>query len=424
MRLERIKNLNEEMLKIKPDSVGYKIMRDKTRILGFKILNLKLQAMQILKQDAISVGAELVTPRDAILCERKAYDCLLFGSIKSLRLLSAKIQRQPFGLKAISREVKQFLKQDVSAEIKYKNIEIYSLDSKNIKKNTSLPAGKDKKDSKTPVETILYRPKNAKIMAIINVDSNSFYTHFSPHEALDKIYENINLSAHIIDIGAASSQPNAAIIHADDEIKRLDSIFKEVSKIKSQGTKALFSIDTYNAKTAAKALDSGFDIVNDISGNVESMSEILSHYPQASYVLTHIKGSPKDMQNHCNYENLILEINEYFEQKLKILNAKKIKTILDVGIGFAKNAVQNIELITNLAHFKHFRKPLLIGLSHKSFLGKILGNMQQNRLNASIIANFIALQNGAEIIRVHDVKEHFEMLRMYGVFGVDDIDLI
>lgn len=381
MRLERIKNLNAEMLNVKPDSIGYKIMRDKTQILGFKIKELKLQAMQILKQDAISLGAELVTPRDAILCEKKFYDCLLFGSVKSLRLLVSKMQRQPFGLKALSKELKAFIQ----------------------------PKASDKKSKKS-------------IMSIINVDSNSFYKQYGIKEAIDKIYEDIELGADIIDIGAASSRPNADIIESSVEIKRLDSIFKEMKNIK---TATLFSIDTYNARTAEIALDSGFNIINDISGGVENMLDALKKHPKSSYILTHIRGTPKTMQDNCDYENLILDIDKYFENKLKILHNEKISNvILDIGIGFGKTPLQNVELIAKLRHFKRFKKPLLVGLSHKSFLGKILGNMEDSRFVASVVADFIALQNGADIIRTHDLKSHLEMLKIYEAFEMDDIDAI
>ncbi|MWV61479.1 dihydropteroate synthase [Helicobacter saguini] len=382
MRLERVKNLNTEMLNIKPDSIGYKIMKDKTQILGFKIDGLKLQAMQILKQDAISVGAELVTPRDAILCEKKSYDCLLFGSLKSLKLLSLKMQRQPFGLKSLSRELRAFIQTKIN----------------------------DKKSHKKSV------------MSIINVESNSFYKEFSVKDAIEKIHSDIELGADIIDIGAASSRPNADIIESKIEIKRLNLIFKEVSKIK---TNTQFSIDTYNAETADIALNSGFNIINDISGNVESMSQILKKYPKSSYILMHIRGNPKTMQNDTHYENLLLEIDKYFEEKLRFLHAQKINNvILDVGIGFGKSAEQNVELIAKLRHFKHFRKPLLMGLSHKSFLGKILGSEKDSRLIASVIADFIALMNGADIIRTHDLKEHLEMLKIYEAFEMEDCDLM
>lgn len=382
MRLERVKNLNTEMLNIKPDSIGYKIMKDKTQVLGFKIQGLKLQAMQILKQDAISVNAELVTPRDAILCERKCYDCLLFGTLKSLKLLTLKMQRQPFGLKTLSRELRSFIQFKIN-------------DKKSHKKS---------------------------IMSIINVESNSFYKEFSVKDAIEKIYSDIELGTDIIDIGAASSRPNADIIESKIEIKRLDSIFKEVRNIK---TNIQFSIDTYNSETADAALNSGFSIINDISGSVESMAEILKKYPKTSYILTHIRGNPKTMQNNTEYENLILEIDKYFEEKLRFLHTQKISNvILDVGIGFGKSPTQNIELIAKLRHFKHFRKPLLVGLSHKSFLGEILGAKQDSRLIASVVADFIALSNGADIIRTHDLKEHLDMLKIYEAFEIEDCDVM
>lgn len=377
MRLERIKNLNEEMREIQPDNIGYRIMKDKTQILGFKIENLKLQAMQILKQDALSLNAELVTPRDAILCEKKGYDCLLFGSPKALKLLITKMQMQPFGLKALSKELKK----------------------------------------------ILQPPKEFKksIMSVINVDSDSFYKHFDVKNAITEIHKHIELGADIIDIGAVSTKPGSMLIQPEVELERLNKIFKEVVKL---NTKTQFSIDTYNQEVAKVALQHGFNIINDISGNVENMLEVLQQCPKTTYILTHIQGNPTNMQENCKYQNLILDIDTYFEEKLKILSSiRHSKVILDVGIGFAKTPLQNVEILTKLSHFKRFNKPLLIGASHKSFLRKILQDSDVEQLEATLITHFIALQNGANILRVHDLISHKKILQLFEVFH-NDIDLL
>ncbi|RDU66111.1 dihydropteroate synthase [Helicobacter didelphidarum] len=378
MRLERIKNLNIEMLQAKPDSIGYKIMKDKTQVLGFNIANLKLQAMQILKQEALSIGAELVTPRDAILCRKKAYDCMLFGTPKALKLLVIKIQMQPFGLKALGKELKHFLKP--------------------------------------------YHERKKMIMSVVNVDSQSFYKHFNATDAIQEIYRNIELGADIIDIGAVSTQPNAPFIEAKVELKRLEPIFKEITTINN---KPQFSIDTYNKEVAKIALECGFTMINDVSGKPENMLEILQQYPNATYILTHTRGGPNTMHKYCEYKNLILDIDKFFTEQLRMLDKHSCKNIiLDVGIGFAKTFEQNIELIAKLAHFKHFHKPLLIGASHKSFLRKILKSDNKKQLEASLIAHFIALQNGADIIRVHDLESHQIMLQLYHSFQMNDLDIL
>lgn len=378
MRLERIKNINTEMKALEPDSIGYKIMQKKTQILGFKIKNLKAQAMQILKQDAISLNAELVTPRDAILCQKKSYDCMLFGNPKSLKLLTTKMQMQPFGLKTLSKDLKKFLQP--------------------------------------------YKDFKPRIMSIINVDSNSFYTHYNTKDAIDRIYQDIERGADIIDIGGVSTKPSSERIDSITELKRLRTIFDEVKK---NATKVSFSIDTYNKEVAKAAIDCGFNMINDVSGKPENMIEVLQQNPKITYILTHIQGEPSTMQQHCVYDNLILDIDSFFEEKLKFLaHHHCTKVILDVGIGFAKTTEQNIALISQLAHFKRFHKPLLIGASHKSFLRNILQDSHIEQMGATLIAHFIAMQNGASIIRVHDVEEHQKMLKLYQAFCINDIDIL
>lgn len=390
MRLERVGNINEAMRGIDPDNIGYRIMKDKTQILAFKISNLKLQAMQILKQEALSNGAELVTPKHAALCREDEYDCLLLGTPKTLKNLATKMQMQPFGLKTIAQEIKIFL----------------------------------------------HKPKDygRKIMGIINVDSQSFYQEFDSKQALHQIHKYIALGIDFIDIGAASTRPGAKYVESEIEIKRLTPIFNEIKNIKC---KTKFSIDTYNEDTAQKALECGFSIINDISGKPESMLNALTAYPNASYILTHIQGTPLTMQSHCNYDNIILDIDAFFTEKIQYLMEHDFKNIiLDVGIGFAKDMQQNSTLIMQLSHFKHFNLPILIGASHKSFLTKILessssgqkilaGNLQHKAgLSATLIAHYLAWQHGANIIRVHDVEAHLEMLHIMESLHAIDIDML
>ncbi|RDU73412.1 dihydropteroate synthase [Helicobacter aurati] len=384
MQIERIKNLNAEMQRIQPDSVGYSIMKDKTQILGFKIYSLRTEAMQILKQNALSLGAELVTPRNAILGKEKSYDCLLLGTPKCLKLLRAKIAKQPFGLKTLSQSLQQFLQPQ------------HTCNMSNF--------------------------FQTKLMSIINVDSESFYQQYNVDEAIVKIHEHIALGADIIDIGAVSTRPNAKIIPANIELKRLERIFKEIRNLT---THIPFSIDTYHSEVAQMALDSGFSIINDVSGKPENMLEILQKNPQATYVLTHTKGTPQTMQHLCSYQNLIIEIDAFFQEKLNMLHdAYCDRVILDVGIGFAKDHLQNIALISKLAHFKHFSKPLLIGASHKSFLRKITSNENKKQLESTLLTHFLALQNGANILRVHDLAAHKEMLHIFHAFQVNDTDTL
>ncbi|STQ86554.1 dihydropteroate synthase [Helicobacter muridarum] len=384
MQIERVKNLNIEMQSLQPDLTGYTIMKDKSQILGFKIYDLRYEAVQILKQNALSLNAELVTPKNAILGKEKNYNCLLLGTPKSLKLLISKLSMQPFGLKTLAKNLHTFLHQRQESDMQ---------------------------------DFFGY-----KIMSIINVNSDSFYKEYSLDKAIMKIYEHIELGADIIDIGAVSTRPNAKIIPANIELERLKGIFNEVKNISNR---VHLSIDTYNSEVAQTALDSGFNIINDVSGKPENMLDVLKNNSHAIYILTHTRGTSQTMQNLCHYDNLIAQIDAFFQEKLLLLHSHNCrKIIIDVGIGFAKDHLQSTALISKLMHFKHFSKPLLIGASHKSFLRKILNSEDIYQLESTLLAHFFALQNGANILRVHDLVAHKNMLKIFQAFKTNDIDMI
>lgn len=371
MRIKRINNIYEIMEEIKPDLTGKEIMKAKTQIIAFKISNLNKVAVQILKQDALSLGAELVTPKNAILGDKEYYDCLLFGSLKSLRCLSKKLLLQSFGLKEIAKDLQIMLKNKI--------------------------------------------PFKKKIMSIINIESKSFYEELSSKNAIDRIFQDIEDGADIIDIGAVSTSPNSPLVSYEEELKRLKNIFDEIKKISSN---VVFSIDTYNLEVAKEAINIGFKIINDVSANPHKFEEILKYNNDIAYVLTHSRGVPSNMQNMCEYENLVLEIDNFFTEKLTYLDYIGFKNaILDVGIGFAKKCNQNLELLKNLKHFSYFDKELLIGVSNKSFIGEITKSSTNDRLSGTLISGFYALQNGASILRVHNVKEHKKLLDMFWVLN-------
>lgn len=368
MRIQLLKNL-DLINEIGPDKIGRDIMLNKAEVLFFKIEKLNKIALNILKQDALSLNADLITPRDAILSAKENYDCILIGSVKSLKLLSKKLQIQPFGLKEIGKDIRAFLK---------------------------IPLNLDS--------------NKKQIMAIVNINSDSFHTEFkSDIEAIDYIYQLIDKNIDIIDIGAVSTKPNSKLVDYKTELKRLENIFSE---IKTNNIKACFSIDTYNPEVAHAALQHGFKIVNDISGSVDGMLPILKEYKNIYYVLTHIKGRPENMQQNCQYESVVLDIDRYFQDRIKILNDGGFyNIILDVGIGFAKDLKQNIDLVRNLKHFARFDRPLLVGLSSKSMIKSILSNDglnldEENIKIASLIAGIEAFKNGADILRVHSVQEY------------------
>lgn len=375
------------------EKMGEKIMSKKIEMLYFEVRDLSHIASAILKQEALSVGAEYASPREQILYKGEKIG-LLFGSKTNLARLSQKLTKQSFGLKELAQVLQSHLKPKVFCTLK------------DILSHTQ-----DLAQDLTTYEN-LKKQACQNIMAILNVTPDSFYegSRKNSQQAIERVYELLELGVKFIDIGAASSRPGSETIESSTEITRLKEICTE---IKSQNLykHALFSIDTYNPQTAAFALDSHFSIINDVSGfKHKDMARINASFG-AIALLMHSKGTPKNMQQKTRYENLFSEIDAFFTQKIEeILSVGGKKIILDIGFGFAKTKEQNLALVSHLNHFKHFGYPLLLGASRKSTLGELTNKDAQNRLSATLALHLLGMQNGAEILRVHDEMEHIDAL--------------
>ncbi|MEK6732696.1 MAG: dihydropteroate synthase [Candidatus Omnitrophota bacterium] len=246
------------------------------------------------------------------------------------------------------------------------------------------------------------------IMGILNVTPDSF-SGDGIYQDADKAVETgerlVQEGADIIDIGGESTRPGAQSVTIEEEIKRVIPVIEKLSK----KIKAPISIDTAKSEVARQALDSGASIVNDITG-LESDPEMVYIIREfnAKVVLMHIKGTPQTMQNSPEYGNLIKEIKEELRRIIDkaILNGiKKENIIIDPGIGFGKTLKHNLEILNRLSEFKELGMPVLVGPSRKSFIGKITGAEPDNRVFGTAGAVAIAIENGADIVRVHDVKE-------------------
>ena len=253
------------------------------------------------------------------------------------------------------------------------------------------------------------------VMAILNITPDSFYSKSRIHNVDDalkctKIF--INQGAKFIDIGAYSSRPGAIDISVDEELKRLIPVVEAISK---EFPETLISIDTFRAKVAEEAISAGAHLINDISaGNLDqAMFETVARL-QVPYIMMHMKGTPQKMQENPTYENIASEMFTYFLDriaKLKELGLKDI--IIDPGFGFAKTIAHNYQLLQQMEFLKTFELPILVGFSRKSMVTKILNIKNEDALNGTSILNTIALQRGATILRVHDVKEAMECIKLY-----------
>lgn len=253
-----------------------------------------------------------------------------------------------------------------------------------------------------------------KVMGIINITPDSFFAGSrmqSEKDILQQAEKMLSEGADFLDLGAYSSRPGATDISTEEEENRL---IPAIKSIRANFPEALLSIDTFRAAIAEKAIENGAHIINDISGGSldEKMFETVGKL-QVPYILMHMKGTPQTMKNLNQYDDIVQEISFYFSQKINQLKAFGVKDIvLDLGFGFAKNIEQNYFLLNHLSELRMFGFPVLAGLSRKSMIWKSLNIDPEEALNGTSVLNTIALQNGASILRVHDVKEAKECIKI------------
>lgn len=254
------------------------------------------------------------------------------------------------------------------------------------------------------------------VMGILNLSKDSFYSGsiFPQVEDADKRIEKLLADgADMIDIGAVSTRSGLTILKQEGEWQLLEPVLNLVNKKYSN---IIFSLDTVYAETSKRAVkDFGIDIINDISGGEfdKKMFETVADL-DVPYILMHMRGTPENMQEKTDYENFIEDIIFYFSEKIAQLNSMGVNDIIvDPGFGFAKTVAQNFELLNNLERFKVFELPILAGLSRKTMIWKTLGITPLEALNGTTVLNTIALMKGSHILRVHDVKEAKEVVKLY-----------
>ena len=254
----------------------------------------------------------------------------------------------------------------------------------------------------------------AKVMGILNITTDSFFDGgkcLTKNKILEKCKKMLLEGVSIIDIGAQSSRPGAKPIDFEIEKKRL---LTAISYVKQYFPDIIISVDTYNAEIARTCLLNGANMINDISGGEmdKEMFEIVADL-NAPYIMMHMQGTPKVMQENPQYKNVVNDILIFFEKKIKQLKNKGFqKIIIDPGFGFGKNLQHNYQLLNNLDRFKKYGFPITVGISRKSMIYNILDTKAECALNGTTIANVLALQNGANILRVHDVKQAVECIKI------------
>ena len=245
------------------------------------------------------------------------------------------------------------------------------------------------------------------VMGVLNLTPDSFYDggrYTREAQALRRVEEMIREGADIIDVGGESVRPGAEPISLDEELSRVIPVIEKVRGL----FPITISIDTYKAEVARQAIEKGAEMVNDISGLRfdPDLRKIVAGYG-VPLILMHIKGTPKNMQDNPRYHSLMEEIISYLRKSIKLAEESGVdpaRIIVDPGIGFGKTTAHNLEILRRLEELKSLGKPILVGLSRKSFIGNVLGLPQEERLEGGLAATSMAVSGGARIVRTHDVK--------------------
>lgn len=252
------------------------------------------------------------------------------------------------------------------------------------------------------------------VMGIINITPDSFYSKSRVNSIKDiiaKAEQMLAEGATILDIGGFSTRPRASQVSEEEELNRLLPALKEIVK---NFPEAIISVDTFRAEIAKATIDSGASMINDITAGCDKEMFALIAETEVPYIIMHMRGPIEKMMENLHYDNIILEITNYFQKRLKELRSLGIKDIIiDPGFGFSKTLDQNYEILNNLAYFKALGTPLLVGVSRKSMIYNLLGTSASEALVGTSVANFSALEKGARILRVHDVKEAMETIKIY-----------
>ena len=371
----------KEMEAIGVEEGGIKIMVPKSFHYCIKFYGLEPQDAIIMKQEMLAAGGDVAISQYAIPPHGKKTDALVIGTKTQLRILSMKMKMQYERLNEAGEKISGLIE--------------------SMEKTHEIVIGKT-----------LRTGERTLIMGILNVTPDSFYEggkYSSVESALERAREMVEEGADIIDVGGESSRPGSLPVSKDEELSRILPVIKAIS----DELDVPISVDTYRAEVAEEAIKAGAGMVNDITamGGDESMAEVVSEHG-VPICLMHMKGTPQNMQKNPHYDDTMAEITKFLHERAEYAMAKGIdekNIILDPGIGFGKRTGEgiedNCEIIARLAELKSLGFPVLVGASRKTFIGNLSNTRVEERLEGSLGAEAMAIANGADILRVHDVKE-------------------
>lgn len=362
------------------------ILADKGRVLALKVTDVRTPAANIIKQEMLAAGGDCATPGTAITCAVPRVDIILLGGRKQYDILLYKMRQMPyFGIPAVVAELERYLRKGP--------------------KGTLLADGR----------RLTY--DRMAVMGILNVTPDSFYAG-SRRQGTDAVLAQAERmladGAAILDIGGESTRPGADPVTAEEERAR---VLPAVEQVKRRFPEAVVSVDTYRASLAREALAVGADIINDISAMQADPGMLQAVVDTGTpIILMHMRGVPKNMQTQCQYDNVVQEVAASLDERARLLRGRGIgpdKIILDPGIGFAKDTPQNLALIQGLNALTGSEYPVLMAASRKTVIGQVLGGLPpEERLEGTLAISAASVYAGAELVRVHDVRENVRLIRM------------
>jgi dihydropteroate synthase len=359
---------------------GVRIMESKAAFRTILVKGLSAGAANVVKQQMLSLGGDAAVASGVVNCSVDESDAFLMGTEKQMLRLAESLARQPFGLSALGEEIKKIL---------------------GSRPGTLVCAGR---------ELSLGRPL---VMGILNVTPDSFSDggeFFDAETAVARAREMLDQGADIIDVGGESTRPGSAYVDEDEELRRVMPIVEAVA------SDTVVSIDTRKSAVARKALDAGAAMVNDVSAGRDDpgVAGVAAEFG-AALVLMHMLGTPADMQVDPRYDDVVSEVRDFLAERAERARREGVESVVvDPGVGFGKTLEHNLELLRNIPAITDLGYPVLVGHSRKSFIKKLLGLPVEERLASSLAVAVEATRRGANILRVHDVKETVEAIAMVG----------
>lgn len=394
--LNNKRSLLKEVELIGANRQSYSYFHRKDFRLRFKVYDLAMGAANILKQELLARGGDLVVHHDIVSGKKEKTDAIIVGNLNTINFVIEKLEALPYWNLSELRE--ELIKQ-----------------VRNIKK--------DKFTLRLPNEKTIVLDEKPMVMGIVNITNDSFYPSSrinDEEKLLERVRNFINNGAEILDIGGESTRPGAEKVSLEEELRRVIPAIKIIRKHFS----IPISIDTYKAQVAREALDAGADIINDISGlQFDKEMVLVARDYGVPVIINHIQGKPEDMQDKPKYRDVIEEITDFFDERINFCinnGLKKEQIILDPGIGFGKRLEDNLQILKYTDEFKIFGLPILIGASRKTLIKNVLELDVDERLEGTLAITACALQKGAHIIRVHDVKENKRVIDM--MLAIRDVE--